>query len=94
MQRRTFFSGILNETRRELAVRYLQQFEPVDDEHVAQLTGYSALSSFTRWFASEIRGVFRDGGASSCASGTRSIFPLLPTGASRRWRWRRPSAKR
>jgi AraC-like DNA-binding protein len=46
------FSDLLNETRRELAVRYLS-----NSNHsitaVAQLTGYSALSSFTRWFVSE-----------------------------------------
>ena len=46
------FSGLLNQTRRELAVRYLgNSNRPITA--VAQLTGYSALSSFTRWFNSE-----------------------------------------
>ena len=46
------FSGLLNHCRRELAIRYLQ-----NSNHsitaVAQLTGYAALSSFSRWFQSE-----------------------------------------
>ena len=46
------FSGLLNETRRELAVRYLGN-STQSITAVAQLTGYSALSSFTRWFVSE-----------------------------------------
>lgn len=46
------FSNLLNETRRELAVRYLSSSNQ-SITAVAQLTGYSALSSFTRWFVSE-----------------------------------------
>jgi AraC-like DNA-binding protein len=46
------FSNLLAETRRELAVRYLSSSNQ-SITAVAQLTGYSALSSFTRWFASE-----------------------------------------
>lgn len=46
------FSTLLAETRRELAMRYLTNSnQPITA--VAQLTGYSALSSFTRWFVSE-----------------------------------------
>jgi AraC-like DNA-binding protein len=46
------FSELLNEARRELAIRYLgNSNQPITA--VAQLTGYSALSSFTRWFVSE-----------------------------------------
>ena len=46
------FSTLLNQTRRDLAVRYLSNSNrPITV--VAHLTGYSALSSFTRWFISE-----------------------------------------
>ena len=46
------FGQLLNESRRELAVRYLAHSNhPIT--LIAQLTGYSALSSFTRWFISE-----------------------------------------
>ena len=46
------FSGILNDARRDLAIRYLgNSNQPITA--VAHLTGYSALSSFTRWFISE-----------------------------------------
>ena len=46
------FGGLLNEARRELAVRYLANSNQ-SITMVAQLTGYSALSSFTRWFIAE-----------------------------------------
>lgn len=46
------FSGLLNESRRELAARYLGNSEQ-SVTGVAQLTGYASLSSFTRWFISE-----------------------------------------
>jgi AraC-like DNA-binding protein len=46
------FSGLLNEARRDLAVRYLANSNQ-SITAVAQLTGYSALSSFTRWFVCE-----------------------------------------
>lgn len=46
------FSTLLNEARRDLAIRYLSDSrQPITA--VAHLTGYSALSSFTRWFISE-----------------------------------------
>jgi AraC-like DNA-binding protein len=46
------FGSLLNEARRELAVRYLANSNQ-SITMVAQLTGYSALSSFTRWFIAE-----------------------------------------
>jgi AraC-like DNA-binding protein len=46
------FGTLLNEARRELAVRYLTNSNQ-SITMVAQLTGYSALSSFTRWFIAE-----------------------------------------
>lgn len=46
------FGGLLNEARRELAVRYLTNSNQ-SITMVSQLTGYSALSSFTRWFIAE-----------------------------------------
>lgn len=46
------FGNLLNEARRELAVRYLTNSNQ-SITMIAQLTGYSALSSFTRWFISE-----------------------------------------
>jgi AraC-like DNA-binding protein len=46
------FGTLLNEARRELAVRYLANSKQ-SITMVAQLTGYSALSSFTRWFIAE-----------------------------------------
>jgi len=46
------FGVILNEIRRDLAVRYLRNSNQ-SMTSIAHLTGYSALSSFTRWFASE-----------------------------------------
>jgi AraC-like DNA-binding protein len=46
------FAELVNETRREIACKYLLHFErPVTT--VAELSGYSSLSSFTRWFVSE-----------------------------------------
>jgi AraC-like DNA-binding protein len=46
------FSTLLNDARRELAARYLSNSnQPITT--VAHLTGYSALSSFTRWFTTE-----------------------------------------
>jgi AraC-like DNA-binding protein len=46
------FGTLLNEARRELAVRYLTNSNQ-SITMVAQLAGYSALSSFTRWFIAE-----------------------------------------
>jgi AraC-like DNA-binding protein len=46
------FATLLNEARRELALRYLAS--PAHSVgNVAQLTGYSTPSSFSRWFATE-----------------------------------------
>ena len=59
LQRRLIIEGssfgeLLNEMRRELAVRYL-----ANSNHsltaVAHLTGYSSISSFSRWFISEFQ---------------------------------------
>ena len=48
------FGSVLNEVRRESVARYL-----ADSTHsitaVAELVGYSTLSSFTRWFVSEFK---------------------------------------
>lgn len=57
MQRRLIsegqpFTHLLNEARGELAVRYLNDSNQ-SITAVAHFTGYSALSSFTRWFISE-----------------------------------------
>lgn len=46
------FATLLNDVRRELALRYLSSStHPVTA--IAQMTGYASLSSFTRWFAAE-----------------------------------------
>jgi len=45
-------SGLLNDVRRELAVRYLGNSSN-SSSAVAELVGYSSLSAFTRWFVSE-----------------------------------------
>jgi len=46
------FATLLNEVRRELALRYLASpSHPVTE--VAHMTGYASLSSFTRWFTAE-----------------------------------------
>jgi len=46
------FAMLLNEVRRELALRYLASpSHPVTE--VAHMTGYSSPSSFTRWFTAE-----------------------------------------
>lgn len=46
------FAALLNQTRRELAVRYLTSSRQTVTE-VGLLLGYSTLSSFSRWFAIE-----------------------------------------
>lgn len=46
------FATLLNEVRRELALRYLAS-SAHSVTAVAQMTGYSTPSSFTRWFAAE-----------------------------------------
>lgn len=46
------FALLLNEARRELAKRYLTN-STRSITAVAELTGYSSLSSFSRWFARE-----------------------------------------
>lgn len=57
MQRRLIsegqpFTQLLNEARRQIAVRYLRDSNQ-SITAVAHFAGYSALSSFTRWFISE-----------------------------------------
>lgn len=48
----TTFHALLNETRRELALRYITTSgHPVS--HISELLGYSSQTSFTRWFAGE-----------------------------------------
>ena len=46
------FSSLLNDARSELAVRYLRCSD-LSITSIAELCGFSALSSFTRWFISE-----------------------------------------
>jgi AraC-like DNA-binding protein len=50
-ERRTF-SALVNEVRRDLAVRYLGDTTQ-SISAIAHLSGYSSLSSFTHWFTSE-----------------------------------------
>ena len=45
-------SSLLNDVRRELAVRYLGN-STQSSSAVAELIGYSSLSAFTRWFVAE-----------------------------------------
>ncbi len=43
------FSDVINEVRRELVLRYMENSRyPL--RRIAELLGYSMLSSFTRWF--------------------------------------------
>ena len=57
LQRRLIYEGnsfteLLNDTRRELVMRYMMNSsQPLT--LVAHLTGYSSLSAFSRWFAGE-----------------------------------------
>ena len=44
------FAMLLNEVRRELALRYLSSSSH-NVTSIAHMTGYASLSSFTRWFA-------------------------------------------
>jgi len=46
------FAILLGEARRELALRYLSN-STLSVAAIAQMTGYSSPSSFTRWFAAE-----------------------------------------
>ena len=46
------FATLLNEVRRELALRYLAS-STHNVTAIAQMTGYATPSSFTRWFAAE-----------------------------------------
>ncbi len=48
------FSAILNDVRRELAQRYLDSTS-YSMRRVAELLGYSNLSSFTRWFTEQFQ---------------------------------------
>jgi AraC-like DNA-binding protein len=49
---KTSFSDLLNAVRRDLAVRYLAN-KSCSLAQVAEMLGYSQLSSFTRWFSAE-----------------------------------------
>jgi AraC-like DNA-binding protein len=49
---KTSFSDLLNAVRRDLAVRYLPN-KSYSLVQVAEMLGYSQLSSFTRWFSAE-----------------------------------------
>jgi AraC-like DNA-binding protein len=69
----TSFGKVLNEVRRELAVRHLAS-PSLSIEAVAVLVGYATLSSFSRWFAGEFgvaAGVWRAGqpGRAACRPG-------------------------
>jgi len=46
------FSTLLNEVRRELALRYLST-SPHNMTAISPMTGYASPSSFTRWFTAE-----------------------------------------
>jgi AraC-like DNA-binding protein len=46
------FASLLNEVRRELALRYLAS-STHSVTAIAEMTGYATASSFTRWFAAE-----------------------------------------
>ncbi|MCY1552850.1 Helix-turn-helix domain protein [compost metagenome] len=48
------FSAILNEVRRELAQRYLENTDyPIG--RVAELLGYANLGSFSRWYSTQFQ---------------------------------------
>jgi AraC-like DNA-binding protein len=58
------FGGVLNDVRRELALRHLAT-PSLSIEAVAVLVGYATLSSFSRWFTAEFgvpANVWRAGG--------------------------------
>lgn len=46
------FSNLINNARRELAIRYIEN-SPHSLGHIAELLGYSTQTSFTRWFKTE-----------------------------------------
>ena len=48
------FSELVDEVRRDLALRYLAQPDHTLTR-VAELLGYGQLSSFTRWFISQFQ---------------------------------------
>ena len=48
----TSFATLLNQVRRELALRYLSN-SAHDITEIAHMTGYASSSSFTRWFTAE-----------------------------------------
>lgn len=65
----TSFGAVLNQARRELALRHLST--PAHSiEAIAVLVGYATLSSFSRWFTAEFgvpAGVWRAGGRPKAA---------------------------
>ena len=46
------FSGVLNDVRRELALRYMEN-RKYSVQRVGMMLGYAVPSSFTRWFCAE-----------------------------------------
>jgi AraC-like DNA-binding protein len=70
------FAALLNEVRRELALRYL-----AGSTHsvtaIAQLTGFASPSSFTRWFAAEF-GMAPAQWRAEERRETRQAHPALP----------------
>jgi AraC-like DNA-binding protein len=50
-QEGTSFGELLNDTKRDLALRYVASHQSVTD--IALMLGYSTTSSFTRWFTDE-----------------------------------------
>lgn len=46
------FAGLLNETRRQFAVRFLRE-SSLSVGEIATMVGYACSSSFSRWFANE-----------------------------------------
>ena len=46
------FSGVLNDVRRELALRYIEN-RKYSVQRVGMMLGYAVPSSFTRWFCAE-----------------------------------------
>ena len=62
------FSGLLNDIRRDLTVRYLAN-RNLALSRVAGLVGYSRQSSFSRWFAEEFGTSASNWQATAAASG-------------------------
>jgi AraC-like DNA-binding protein len=65
------FSGLLNDARRELALRYLEN-PAYSLTQVAELLGYGFPSSFSRWFAAEFGSSPRRWRSERSAAGARA----------------------